>query len=96
MTFLPEGIHNDEVLEVSSKLVIGFVPEAHFGSVFLTPVTAKQTNGKLNGLVACELSVRTYGHSQWWVLLQRSGADLCHSSAVGRSDSSDGEQLALL
>ena len=68
------------------------VPTANY----IVRYTAKQTNGKLNGLVACELSVRTYGHSQWWVLLQRSGADLCHSSAVGRSDSSDGEQLALL
>jgi len=68
------------------------VPTANY----IVRYTAKQTNGKINGLVACELSVRTYGHSQWWVLLQRSGADLCHSSALGRSDSSDGEQLALL
>ena len=33
--------------------------------------TARQTNGKIDGLVACELSARTYGANQWWVLLQK-------------------------
>ena len=68
------------------------VPTANY----IVRYTAKQTNGQIDGLVACELSARTYGASQWWVLLQRSGADLCRRSALGRSNSSDGEQLALL
>ena len=63
---------------------------------FVVRYNAKQTGGQIDGLVACELSARTYGASQWWVLLQRSRADLCHGSAFRRSDSSDGEQLALL
>ena len=33
--------------------------------------TARQTNGKMDALVACELSARTYGSNQWWVLLQK-------------------------
>ena len=45
---------------------------------FVVRYSAKQTNGQLDGLVACELSARTYGASQWWVLLQHSGAGLCH------------------
>ena len=68
------------------------VPTANY----IVRYTAKQTNGQIDGIVACELSARTYGASQWWVLLQRSGADVCHRSATGCSDSSDGEQLALL
>ena len=68
------------------------VPTANY----IVRYTAKQTNGQIDGLVACELSARTYGDSQWWVLLQRSGAGLCRRSALGRSNSSDGEQLALL
>jgi hypothetical protein len=58
---------------------------------FVVRYTAKQTNGQINGLVACELSNRTYGVSQWWVLLQHSGADLCHRNALGQSDCSGGE-----
>ena len=64
---------------------------------FVVRYTATQTDGQIDGLVACELSARTYGASQWWVLLQHSRADLCHrSAALGRSDSSNGEQLGLL
>ena len=51
------------------------VPTANY----IVRYTAKQTNGQIDGLVACELSARTYGASQWWVLLQRSGADLCRT-----------------
>ena len=55
---------------------------------FVVRYSAKQTNGQIDGLVACELSARTYGASQWWVLLQHSGAVLCHRSALERRDGS--------
>ena len=55
---------------------------------FVVRYTAKQTNGQIDGLVACELSARTYGASQWWVLLQHSGAGLCHRSPLERRDGS--------
>ena len=42
------------------------VPTANF----VVRYAAKQTGGELNGLVACELSPRTHGVDQWWVLLQ--------------------------
>jgi len=42
------------------------VPTANY----VVRYTSKQTNGHIDGLVACELSARTYGVSQWWVLLQ--------------------------
>jgi hypothetical protein len=42
------------------------VPTANF----VVRYAAKQTGGQLNGLVACELSPRTHGVDQWWVLLQ--------------------------
>ena len=40
------------------------VPTANF----VVRYAAKQTGGELNGLVACELSPRTHGVDQWWVL----------------------------
>ena len=43
------------------------VPTANYVIRF----TARQTNGQLDGLVACELSARTYGIDQWWVMLQQ-------------------------
>ena len=55
---------------------------------FVVRYSAKQTNGQIDGLVACELSARTYGASQWWVLLQHSGAGLCHRSPLERRDGS--------
>ena len=55
---------------------------------FVVRYSAKQTNGQIDGLVACELSARTYGASQWWVLLQHSGAGLCHRSALEPRDGS--------
>jgi hypothetical protein len=51
--------------------------------------TPRQTHGFIDGLVACELSARTYGASQWWVLLQYCGGDVCHEPALERSDASD-------
>ena len=42
------------------------VPTANF----VVRYAAKQTGGQLNGLVACELSPRTHGVDQWWVLLE--------------------------
>ena len=44
------------------------VPTANF----VVRYTSQQTDGRIDGLVACELSSRTYGASQWWVLLQHS------------------------
>lgn len=41
------------------------VPTANY----VVRYTAKQTNGQVDGLVACELSARNYGVGQWWVLL---------------------------
>ena len=55
---------------------------------FVVRYTANQTNGQIDGLVACELSARTYGAGQWWVLLQHSGAGLCHRSPLERRDGS--------
>ena len=55
---------------------------------FVVRYSAKQTNGQIDGLVACELSARTYGASQWWVLLQHSGAGLSHRSPLERRDGS--------
>ena len=42
------------------------VPTANF----VVRYAAQQTGGELNGLVACELSPRTHGVDQWWVLLR--------------------------
>ena len=42
------------------------VPTANF----VVRYAAQQTGGELNGLVACELSPRTHGVDQWWVLLE--------------------------
>ena len=42
------------------------VPTANF----VVRYAAKQTGGELNGLVACELSPRTHGVDQWWMLLR--------------------------
>ena len=36
--------------------------------------TAKLTNKKLVGKVACELSSRTHGATDWWVLVEKKGA----------------------
>ena len=33
----------------------------------------KMTNKKLVGKVACELSVRTWGPGEWWVLVSKDG-----------------------
>ena len=61
------------------------VPTANY----VVRYTPKQTNGLIDGLVACELSARTYGASQWWVLLQCCGVDVCHRRALERGDISD-------
>ena len=56
---------------------------------YVVRYTPKQTNGLIDGLVACELSARTYGASQWWVLLKYCGVDVCHTTVLERSDASD-------
>ena len=38
---------------------------------FVVKYTNKYTNKKLNGTVACELSTRKHGATEWWVLLQK-------------------------
>ena len=61
------------------------VPTANY----VVRYTHRQTNGLIDGLVACELSARTYGASQWWVLLKYCGVDVCHRTVLERSDASD-------
>ena len=36
--------------------------------------TAKMTDSALNGNVACELSARTHGPTEWWVLVEKDAA----------------------
>ena len=35
---------------------------------------AKMTDGALAGNVACELSARTHGPAEWWVLVEKDAA----------------------
>ena len=43
--------------------------------------TSKATNGALNGKTAGELSVRTHGPGEWWVVLEKDGALPAEASA---------------
>ena len=38
---------------------------------FVVKYTNAKTNKKINGNVACELTTRKYGPSEWWVLLEK-------------------------
>ena len=38
---------------------------------FVVKYYPKATDKKLNGLVSCELSARTHGVGEWWVLIER-------------------------
>ena len=38
---------------------------------FVVKYTAKITEGSINGNVACELSARTHGPGEWWVLVEK-------------------------
>ena len=40
---------------------------------FVVEYHAKLTDKKLVGKVSCELSGRTYGASEWWVLVEKEG-----------------------
>ena len=46
------------------------VPTANF----VVKYNPKITGGKLNGSVAHELSVRTFGVEQWWVQVEKDGS----------------------
>ena len=50
---------------------------------FVIKYTAKMTDGALNSSVACELSARTYGPAEWWVLVEKDAATAT-SSAAGK------------
>ena len=38
---------------------------------FVIRYTSKMTDGELNGNVACELSARTHGPAEWWVVVEK-------------------------
>ena len=38
---------------------------------FVIKYTSKITDGALNGYVACELSARTHGPAEWWVVVEK-------------------------
>ena len=38
---------------------------------FVIKYTSKMTDGALNGNVACELSARTHGPAEWWVMVEK-------------------------
>ena len=38
---------------------------------FVIRYTSKMTDGALNGNVACELSARTHGPAEWWVVVEK-------------------------
>jgi len=40
---------------------------------FVVEYRAPQTDKKLAGKVSCELSARTYGTGEWWVLVEKEG-----------------------
>ena len=42
---------------------------------FVVKYASAKTNKKLNGAVACELTARTHGVSEWWVLLQKGATE---------------------
>jgi hypothetical protein len=48
---------------------------------FVVCYTAKLTDKKLVGKVACELSSRTHGPTEWWVLVEKAGAGAGPSGA---------------
>ena len=41
---------------------------------FVVKYTASMTDGAINGNVACELSARTHGPAEWWVLAEKEAA----------------------
>ena len=54
---------------------------------FVVEYVARLTDKKLVGKVACELSERTYGPCEWWVLVEREGGNAAgpsSSAANGR------------
>jgi hypothetical protein len=57
-----------------------YVPTANY----VVRYTAKETDGQVDGLVACELSARNYGVGQWWVLLEPCMDTTRPPSAPGR------------
>ena len=51
---------------------------------FVVEYHAKMTDKKLVGKVSCELSARTYGAAEWWVLVERENAGAAGPSSAAR------------
>ena len=47
----------------------------------LVKYTASMTGGAINGNVACELSARTHGPAEWWLLVEKEIATATGSAA---------------
>ena len=51
---------------------------------FAVKYTSKMAGNATNGNVACELSARTHGPAEWWVLVEKEAADAT-SIAAGKA-----------
>ena len=52
--------------------------------------TANMTDGAINGNVACELSARTHGPAEWWLLVEKEAVSAT-SSAAGKGKGKKGK-----
>ena len=62
------------------------VPTANF----VVKYTANMTDGAINGNVACELSARTHGPAEWWLLVEKEAVSAT-SSAAGKGKGKKGK-----
>ena len=57
---------------------------------FVVKYTSKMTDGAINGNVACELSARTHGPKEWWVMVEKCASAVpavaVVSNAKGKGD----------
>ena len=53
-------------------------------ATFAVKYTSKMAGNAINGNVACELSARTHGPAEWWVLVEKEAADAT-SIAAGKA-----------
>ena len=51
---------------------------------FVVEYHAKLTDKKLVGKVACELTARTHGVEEWWVLVEKEGGTSAAAGSGGR------------
>jgi hypothetical protein len=56
---------------------------------FVVEYHAKMTDKKLVGKVSCELSARTYGTTEWWVLVEKENAEAAGPSSAGPSSAAE-------